>query len=167
MKGLLGKFALLCALTLLAAPVAAAQAPAGPVAGPTRDEYRVRVEKICKRDSDRGSRILAGAQQRIRKGKLAPAGRQFLRASRAFGSSVRQIVRVPRPPADDARLRKWHRFLRILRGRLSEVGKALLGGNRIKVNHATIKAERTGNAANNVSFPFEFEYCRFTRSRFR
>lgn len=158
---------MLCALALLGAPVAGAQVPVAPVAGPTMDEYRLRVEKICKRDSERGKRILAGAQQRINKGRLRPAGRQFLRVSRAFGAAVRQIVKVPRPPAEDARLRKWHRFLRILRTRLAEVGKALLGGNRIKVNHATIRAERTGNAANNVSFPFEFRYCRFTRSRFR
>lgn len=167
MRGLPGIFALLCALALLGAPVAAAQASVAPEAGPTRDQYRVRVERICKRDSERGKRILAGAQRRINKGRFKPAGRQFLRVSRAFGAAVRQIVRVPRPPADDARLRKWHRFLRILRKRLREVGKAMLGGNRIKVNHATIRAERTGNAANNVSFPFKFKYCRFTRSRFR
>lgn len=167
MKGLLGTLALVCAAALLVAAPAGAQAPVLPTAGPTLDEYRLRVEKICKRDSERGKRILAGAQGRINKGRFKPAGRQFLRASRAFGVSVRQIVQVPRPPADDARLRKWQKFLRILRGRLSEIGKALLGGNRVKINHATIRAERSGNAANNVSFPFEFEYCRFTRSRFR
>jgi hypothetical protein len=167
MRGLLGIFALLCAPALLGAPVASALAPVAPEAGPTRDEYRVRVEKICKRDSERGKRILKGAQGRISKGRLKPAGRQFIRVSRAFGAAVRQIVQVPRPPADDARLRKWHKFLRILRNRLSEVGKTLLGGDRVEVNHATIRAEKTGNAANNVSFPFEFEYCRFTRSRFR
>lgn len=167
MRGLLGTFALLCALALLAAPVAAAQVPVAPATGPSLDEYRMRVEQICKRDSERGKRILKGAQGRINKGRFKPAGRQFIRVSRAFGGAVRQIVRVPRPPADDARLRKWHKFLRILRTRLSEVGKTLLGGNRVKINHATIRAERTANAANNVSFPFEFKYCRFTRSRFR
>lgn len=167
MRGLLGTFALLCALALLAAPVASAQTPVAPAAGPSLDEYRMRVEKICKRDSERGKRILRGAQQRINKGRFKPAGRQFIRVSRAFGGAVRQIVRVPRPPADDARLRKWHKFLRILRTRLSEVGKTLLGGDRVKINHATIRAERSANAANNVSFPFEFKYCRFTRSRFR
>jgi hypothetical protein len=168
MRGLPGILALLSAAALLGAPVAAAQAPvAAAEAGPTRDEYRVRVERICERDSERGKRILKGAQGRIKRGKLKPAGRQFLRVSRAFGGAVRQIVKVPRPPADDARLRKWHGFLRILRTRLREIGRALLGGDRVKVNHATIRAERTGNAANNVSFPFEFKYCRFTRSRFR
>jgi hypothetical protein len=167
MRGLPGTLALLCAAALLGAPVAAAQAPvAGVEAAPTRDEYRLRVEKICKRDSERGKKILRGARGRINNGKLAAAGRQFLRVSRAFGGAVRQIVKVSRPPNDDVRLRKWHKFLRILRTRLREVGQTLLGGNRIKVNHATIRAERTGNAANNVSFPFEFRYCRFTRSRF-
>lgn len=167
MKGPLGILALLCAAALAAAPAAGAQAPVAPEAGPTRDEYRVRVEKICKRDSERGKRILKGAQQRINKGDFTPAGKQFLRASGAFGGAVGQIGEVARPPADDARLRKWIGFLHILRSRLREVGQALLGGDRIKINHATIRAERTGNAANNVSFPFEFKYCRFTRSRFR
>ena len=164
MKGSPGTLALVCAVALVAAPAAGAQALDG---GLALDGYRERVERICKSDTERSKRILAGAQQRLRKGKLAPAGRQFLRVSQAFGGAIRQIVKVPRPPADDVRLRKWSKFLRILMGRLRELGKVLVEERRVKANHASIRAERSGNAANNVSFPYEFTYCRITRSRFR
>ena len=98
--------------------------------------------------------------------KLAPAGRQFLRVSEAFGEAIKQIVAVPRPLADEERLQKWFKFLRILKMRLRVLGKTLIDGDRLKATHASIKAERTGNAANNVSFVFGFHYCRITRSRF-
>lgn len=133
----------------------------------TRDAYRERAERICKRDTLRSKRILRGAQQRIKRQKLVPAGRQFTRASRTFGKAVGQLVRVPRPPADAARLKKWFKFLRIVQMRLRVFGKWLKEGNRIKATHASIHLERSANAANNVSFVFEFDYCRLTRSRFR
>jgi hypothetical protein len=158
MKGL-GTLAAIALVTLAVAPAAPAQEQ-------TRDGYRERVESICERDTQRGQRILKGAKERIQRGKLAPAGRQFLRVSRTFGASVRQIAKVPRPPADAPRLRKWLKFLRIVRFRLQRLGKTLTEGKEVKSTHASIQLERSGNAANNVGFVFEFRHCRLTRSRF-
>jgi len=154
--------------TLAAALVATlAVAPSAHGAEITRDTYKERAEQICKRDTLRSKRILSGAQQRIRKQKLVPAGRQFTRVSRTFGTAVAQLVRVPRPPADAARLKKWFKFLRIVQMRLRVFGKRLREKERIKATHASIQLERSANAANNVGFVFEFDYCRLTRSRFR
>lgn len=159
MKGPLGTLAVIVVTMLAVVPVAHGVEQ-------TRESYVERVEPICKRDTLRSKRILRGAQRRIKRQKLALAGRQFLRVSRTFGRAIRQIVRVPRPPADDARLRKWFKFLRLLQTRLRVLGKTLIRGDRVRATHASIKAERTGNAANNVGFVFGFRYCRINRSRF-
>jgi len=159
MKATLGTLAAALVATLAVVPLAHGVEP-------TRDSYRERVEPICKRDTLRSRRILRGAQQRIRTQKLVPAGRQFIRASSTFGRAVGQLVRVPRPPADAARLKKWFKFLRIVQMRLRILGKRLVEEERIKATHASINLERSANAANNVSFVFEFDYCRLTRSRF-
>lgn len=142
-------------------------APAHGEGAPTREEYVAQVEPICERDTLATKRILSGAQDKIRAGQLASAGGQFIRASEAFGATIRKIVAVPRPPADDARLLKWFRFLRIVRSHLRNIGKALKEGNELKATHDRIRAERSGNAANNVGFVFGFRYCRLTPSRYR
>jgi hypothetical protein len=133
---------------------------------PTRADYVARVEPICKRNTEASQRILAGAKERIKKRELAPAGKQFVHASRAFGNGIRQIVRVPRPSADEAKLQKWFKFLRIVKQRLLLLGQALKSGERLKATHASIQLGRSANAANNVSFAFKFHYCRLSRSRF-
>lgn len=152
-------------MTVLAAIFVVA-VPAGAAEGPNRDEYRAMVEPICERNTFANKRILAGARDKIRQGRLRAAGGQFIRLSEAFGASVREIAAVPRPPTDDARLVKWFGFLKILKGHLRNLGKALKERDRIKAAHERIRVERSGNAANNVGFVFEFTYCRITRSRF-
>jgi hypothetical protein len=135
--------------------------------GPTRDEYVSQVEPICKQNTLANERILKGAKDRINQNKLDAAGGQFIRASEAFGKTVRQLVAVPRPAADDARLLKWFGFLKIVKTNLRNIGKSLREGNKIKATHDSIRAERSGNAANNVSIVFGFHYCRLSASRFR
>lgn len=135
--------------------------------GPTREEYVAAVEPICMQDTLATKRILGGAQDKIRAGKLESAAGQFIRASETFGDTIREIAAVPRPAADDARLLKWFRFLKIVRSHLRNIGKALKEGNEIKATHDRIRAERSGNAANNVGFVFGFRYCRLTPSRYR
>ena len=42
------------------------------------------------------------------------------------------------------------------------LGKALKEGEKIIAAHEQIRVERASNAANNVSFVFEFHYCHLT-----
>jgi hypothetical protein len=151
----------------LLAPAVPAHAEEPPATEPTRATYKAQVEPICKRDTQRSKRILKGAEARIKKQKLVPAGRQFLRVSRTFGGAIGQIVAVPRPPADEARLQKWFKFLRIVKQRLHQLGKFLVRKQRRQATHASIRLERSGNAANNVSFPFHFHACRISRDHFK
>jgi hypothetical protein len=154
-----GGVVLLLASLSLAGPGTAAGG--GP---PSRAEYVGRVEPICKRHSDANGRILDGVRGQVRRGELPPAGRRLIGASRLFGKTVGQIEAVPRPAADGRRLRRWLGFLRTFKEDLRKAGVALKKGNKVRANHEAIRAERVGNAANNVGFVFEFRHCRFDSS---
>jgi hypothetical protein len=132
---------------------------------PTRESYVATVEPICERDRDAAQKILGGTKEAINDGRLDAAGRQLVRASQRFAGTIRQLVVVPRPPADEARLQKWFKFLRIVRDRIRQTGVYYKQGKRLQATHESIAVERSGNAANNVSFPFKFRYCRLSRSR--
>jgi hypothetical protein len=150
-------------LLIFAAAAAAETLPEG---SPSRDEYRGQVEPICEHDAETGSKILKGARARVRHEKFARASKQFFRAAGAFGRTIRSLEAVPRPPEDDARLRKWFRFLHKIQTYLRKTGTALRHRNKVKALHETIRAERSGNAANNVSSVFDFHECRLSPSRF-
>lgn len=162
MRGTVGILVGVVAALLAVTAVAFAEETA-----PTRDEYRVQVEPICKANTEANKKILNGAKDRVKHGELDKAGNQFIRAAKAFGRTVQQISAVPRPPADSARLEKWFKFLKIIQTDLKKIGTSLKAGNKVKATHEEIRAERAGNAANNVSFIFEFHYCKITPSRFR
>jgi hypothetical protein len=153
----------LCAVIF--APVAQAEIAPGTI--PTRTEYVAEIEPICEKNTIDNKRILKGARQKVNADKMPVAGRQFIRASEVFGKAVDQITKVPRPPADDARLLKWFKFLRIVQKNLKKVGLALKAENRVKANHESIRAERSGNAANNVGSVFKFLHCHLQPSRFK
>jgi hypothetical protein len=165
MRGTLTTAALVIAATTLAAVSASAEILPGAV--PTRAEYVAQVDPICKANTDENKRILQGASEKVNAGKLAQAGRQFTNASAAFGKSVREIKAVPRPPEDSPRLEKWFGFLKIVQTNLGKVGKALKEGNKVRAVHEKIRAERSSNAANNVSFVFGFRYCHLKASQFK
>lgn len=161
MRRRLGTLAAIVAATLAVGAVAhGAEAPA-------REGYVAQVEPICQRDRQAGKRILRGVPNKIRNGRLRPAGRQLIRAAKRFGVMIRQIAAVPRPPADDARLRTWIKVLRIVRRRVARVGVHYRKGEKLEATHESIRAERSGNTANNVGIVFGFRECRLTRSRFR
>jgi len=160
MRGAFRIVSLTAAALLLGAPVAHAEE------GPTRDEYRARVEPICQANKEANKRILANAKERAQHGKTKQAGAQFIHASAAFGATAKKIEAVPRPLADDERLRKWFKYLGIVKTDLHEIGTALKEGNKIRAAHEAIRVQRSSNAANNVSFVFDFTYCHITQSRF-
>lgn len=142
--------------------------PAATVAegAPDRAEYVERVEPICKRNTEANERILAGARGKVKRGELPAAGRQFRRAARAFQEAIAEIISIPRPPADDRRLLRWIGHLRDVRDNMRKAGVALEEENRVRANHRVIRAERSGNAANNAGFAFDFHHCHLDASEF-
>jgi hypothetical protein len=165
LRGKPGILAALAGAMLIAGAAHAAAAVVLP-AEPTRSEYVDAVEPICQANTEANKRILKGARDKVKRGKMPAAGGQFIRASEAFEKTIKQIKAVTRPPADDARLVKWFGFLETVKKNLHKIGDALKQRNRVKANHEAIRAERSANAANNVSSIFPFHYCKLSPSRF-
>lgn len=154
---------LLGAWTLLEAPGATG---AEDEEGPTRAEYKAAVEPICKRNKQANSRILKGVRGQVQRGRLVPAGRRFIFASRALTKAVRQIARVPRPPEDVARLKRWITYLNRERIYLLWIGKALIRNNKFQAQKLAVQLNRNNNRANNVVIAFGFRECRIDSSAF-
>lgn len=159
MKGPLGTLAAITLVTLAVTPPAHAEEQ-------TREGYVAQVEPICQANRVANERIMAGAQERIRKDKLVPAGKQFVRLSESLGEMIGQLTAVPPPAADGHRVERWLENLRLLKTRLRQVGKYFKEGEKIKATHESILAERSGLSANNTSIVFHFHSCRINRSRF-
>lgn len=147
------------AVLLVAAPLALAEEL-------TREQYVERLEPICKRNTNANTRILKGVKQQVQKGKLAPAGRRFVRASAALGRSIRQMAKVPRPVADAPRLGKWFGYLKRERIFLLKVGKALKAGKRGLAQNLAVKLNKNNDRANDTVILFGFKQCRIESSRF-
>ncbi len=152
------------ALLLLA--LSAAGALAVTSAEQTRETYVAAVEPICKTNTKANERILAGAEKKVKEGKLKVASGQFTQASAAFTKAVKQIKAVPQPVADKAKLAKWTGYLETETKLLSEIGKALKAGNKTKAQTLSVKLTHNGNLANNAVLGFDFDYCLIDSSRF-
>lgn len=132
----------------------------------TRPEYVAKVEPICKANTNANSRILKGVKRQVKAGKLAPAGKRFIRASRALGRSVTQIAAVPRPAADATKLTKWIGYLKEEKAYLQKIGRALKAKNKFKAQKLAINLNKNNNRANNTVISFGFDECRIDSSRF-
>ncbi|HET8862617.1 MAG TPA: hypothetical protein VFM94_05145 [Solirubrobacterales bacterium] len=128
----------------------------------TRETYKSAVEPICQANREANERIMEGARDRVNKGKLELAGKQFIRLSGSFGAMIAKLLPIPAPPADDRRIDRWFEQMRLLKQRLRNVGKYYKAGEKIKATHESILAERAGITANNTTVPLHFHYCRFS-----
>lgn len=132
----------------------------------TRAEYVERLEPICKANANANARILKGVKGQVQKGQLVPAGKRFVRASRALGRSVNQMARVPRPSADAPRLKTWFTLLNRQRDFLRKIGQALQAKNKFRAQKLAVQLNRNNNRANNSVISFGFKHCRIDSSKF-
>ncbi len=154
MRRTLGTLAAIVVAMLAIAPLARSEEQ-------TRESYKAGVEPICQANREANERIMAGVRDRVNKGKLELAGKQFIRLSASFGGLIQKLLPIPAPPADERRVERWFDPMRLLKQRLRNVGKYYEAGEKIKATHESILAERSGLSANNISIVFHFHYCRF------
>lgn len=147
------------ALAVTAVPALAADEP-------TRAEYKADVEPICKKSTKANENILAGVQSKVKKGKLRPAGRQFLRASTALKKALVDLRAVPRPPSDVDRLTEWLKRVGSQANLLRKIGKALIKGNRRSAENLSVKLVSGARLTNAIVISFGFNYCRFEPSKY-
>jgi hypothetical protein len=154
------------AAALLAAALVAGAATALAAEEPTRDEYVTRLESICKPDAEATQQAMKGARSDIKAERLGVAAGKFAKATRIFGSTVKEISAVPRPPADTAKLDKWFGYLKKQESYLGEITTQLQAKHTIKAQRLTARFIHNGNLANNVVLAFGFNYCSFKFSRY-
>jgi hypothetical protein len=148
-----------CAALLAAASATAAEAP-------TREQYVTQLERVCKPDAEATQRAMSGARADVGAERLGVAAGKFAQASSIFGSTVKQIAAVPRPPADVAKLSKWFGYLQSQETYLTQITAQLRAGRAIKAQRLTARFIHSGNLANNVVLAFGFDYCSFKFSRY-
>lgn len=149
-------------LCLALAATAMTSAPTALAADTSRDEFVERAEPICKTNVE----AFKGAKGKVKKGKLKSASGHFMRAVRAFGKTVSQLKAVPRPAADEARLRRWFALLEEERLLVEKIGRALAAEQKRKAESFSLDLNRNSNKANNAALAFGFDYCRIEPSRF-
>jgi hypothetical protein len=154
-----GIAALATALLLTTTIAAAAEAP-------TRGEYVARLEGVCRPDAEATQRAMKGARGDVSAERFAAAAVKFGKATSIFGSTVKTISAVPRPPADAAKLSKWFGYLKAQEAYLKQITAQLEAGRGIKAQRLTARFIHNGNLANNAVLAFGFNYCSFKFSRF-
>lgn len=155
------------AALLVAVPAAiASYHPEGQTPQQERKAYTAAVERICKSNRQANSRILKGVERMVKRGRLVPAGRRFIRASNVFGRTVRKIARVQRPPTFATQIRRWISNLKRERSLLRKIGKALRAKRERQARRLGARLDSIVKQSNNRMVSFEFRHCRFEATEF-
>lgn len=132
-----------------------------------RQAYKLQVEPICKRNREANERVLKGVKKNITHGKLKLAATQFAKGAAALKKARTQLVAVPKPAADSARLTKWLGYIKTEIELFQKVSKKLKAGDKRGAQRMAIYLTSTANKANNTVLPYEFKYCRVEPSQFQ
>lgn len=132
----------------------------------TRESYKQDVEPICKTNAEANERILKGVKGKVRAGKLKAASKQVFAAARALTRTRAQLLQVPKPPADAARLTKWLAYVKTEVELFELLGRRLAKGEVRRTSPVVSRLYRTAIKANNLVVSFEFRYCRFEPSKY-
>jgi hypothetical protein len=156
-------FAALSAFALVVAMMAAPFAEATEV---TRDSYKEAVEPICKTNVQANERILKGVKAKVKAGKLKAAATQFTKAADNLKKSLAKLKAVPQPPADEAKLTKWLKYIQEEESYFRKIASKLKAGDKNGATAMQIRLEHTASQANNTVLAFEFKYCHVEPSKF-
>lgn len=127
----------------------------------TPDEYKEAVEPICSANAAANKRILAGARAEVKEGKLKPAAAKFRRAAEALKQTHRELVAVPKPVAEEGRLRKWLEDVKEEVELLQKAAKALQHGQANRARRYVVIMTATANRANSQILPLDLRACLF------
>lgn len=147
------------ALAVLAVPLAGAEEV-------TRESYKEAVEPICKVNSQANEKILKGVSAEFKAGKLKVAAGKFSRASSALKKTLRQLKAVPQPPADEAKLATWLKYVDTEADLFQQTANKLRAENKAGAQAMVIRLTHNAKQANNQVLAFNFRYCRFEPSKY-
>lgn len=150
----------------LAAVVALLGAVPSVAAEATREDYVKAVEPICKANTEANEKILKGVRAKVKAGKLDAAAKQFAGAARALKRTRAQLLQVPQPPADAARLTKWLGYVKTEVQLFEAISRKLAKDESTAAQRMVVRLISNARQANNQVLEFEFRYCRFQPSKF-
>ena len=154
------------ATALIAAIATAALVSPAFAAELSRTEYKAAVEPKCQKNTKANERIMKGVRNLVKRNKLKPAGAKFLKASAALKRTYRELKAVPQPSADEARLKKWLRYIATEANLFKSAGVALKQGKKGKAQRFVNKLTTNANKANAEVLAFGFRYCKFNPAKF-
>jgi hypothetical protein len=132
----------------------------------TREGYVEAVEPICKANTEANEKILKGVRAKVKAGKFDAAARQFSAAARALKRTRTQLLQVPKPPADAARLTKWLGYVKTEVELFESIARKLAKDESTSAQKMVVRLISNARQANNQVLDFEFRYCRFQPSKF-
>lgn len=132
----------------------------------SRSEYREAADPICRVDAKANERILAGVRQEVRRGDFSSPAAKFAAAAKALSKALGQLEGLPRPVADEGRLARWFRTVKVEAGYFEAVSRKLKADQERAAESFVTKLTVTAMKANDQVLPFEFTYCRLEPSRF-
>lgn len=147
-----------CLVLLGALPALAAE--------PTKESYREAVEPICQANTEANEKILAGVRAKVKAGKLDAAARQFRAAAQALKRTRAQLLRVPKPAEDAARLTKWLGYVKTEVELFEATARKLAADQETAAQKMVVRLISTARQANNQVLSYQFRYCRFQPSKF-
>lgn len=132
----------------------------------TPDEFKAAAEPICKTNREANEKVLDGARQNVQKGKLKKASRQLFAAAKALKRARAQLLGIPKPTEDAARLTKWLKGIKTEIELLEATGRKLANGDKNGAMKMIIRLKSNANQTNNLVLDYEFRYCRINPSEF-
>ncbi len=156
-RKLVATFAIAIA-SLGAVPAIAAEA--------TPESFKQAAEPICKTNREANEKVLDGARQNVQKGKLKKASRQLFAAARALKRARAQLLGIPKPAEDAARLTRWLKGIKTEIELLEATGRKLAKGEKNGALKMIIRLKSNANKTNNLVLDYEFRYCRINPSEF-
>ncbi|HEU4707499.1 MAG TPA: hypothetical protein VFS64_09940 [Solirubrobacterales bacterium] len=147
---------------------AAALLAAVPASGAevTPQEYKEQVEPICKKDTEANERILDGVRANVKAGKFKQASRQLSGAARALKRARAELLQVPKPVEDAARLTKWLQGVKVEAELFETAARKLAKGEKNGAQKMIVRLYSNATKTNNQVLDYEFRYCRLQPSKF-
>jgi hypothetical protein len=132
----------------------------------TADDYKAQVEPICKANTQANEKILAGVRENVKQGKLSDASRQLVAAAKALKKTRAELLQVPTPSADAARLTKWLDGVKGEVELLETAGRKLAKDEKNGSSKTVIRLKSNAMKTNNLVLDYEFRYCKFEPQKF-
>ncbi|HWN73199.1 MAG TPA: hypothetical protein VNN15_05275 [Solirubrobacterales bacterium] len=130
------------------------------------DTYRTEVEPICKKNAEANETILKGVRKNVKTGELKKASRQLFAAAKALKRTREELLKVPKPAEDAARLTKWLKGFKTEVELLEAAGTKLAKEEKNAALKMVLRLESNAKRTNNLVLDYEFRYCRYQPGKF-